>query len=62
MVYALIFNILLINGSGDNMSSSRSQNEGPVPIKEFKRRQVKILGMFLNCQLRIRTKCARQQI
>lgn len=27
--------------SGDNMSSSRSQNEGPVPSKEFKRRQIK---------------------
>lgn len=41
LVYSLIF---LMNGSGDNMSSSRSQNEGPVPSKEFRRRQVRFLG------------------
>lgn len=37
----------LVNGSGENMSSSRSHGEGTIPSQELRRRQVNILGIFL---------------
>lgn len=36
-----------MNGSGDNMSSSKYHSEGTIPSKELRRRQVNILGIYL---------------
>jgi hypothetical protein len=43
----LFLSLVNVNGSGENMSSSRSHGEGTIPSQELRRRQVNILGILL---------------